>query len=260
MVKIILPYFDKLQANDEQSKKSVEFKNAGIAEWKEYQTNAQGEIQIPAEYQAIIEDLVKVFESETIPTGTKDFRTMSPNIETAMEVLYNRLLPDFKEDDISKRQVIGKQNHLDIELLLYAAYKAFDTHFDSLKTRGREAYCIRVIGILQNFLPPETAKIFCAGLYYVLGENREVDERAAGLYLQDGTTLFYSGSDFAHQKGLGFEFLICGEWRGSGWPQRRADRRSDVTQGQLMSIKNNTFQRITQHDQQQASSLTGPRT
>ncbi len=217
MVKIITPYFDKLLADLDAEEDIVEIveiegiKNAGLAQWLKYPTNANGEIQVPAAYQAIIDDLIKVFTSETMAVGNWDFRTMSPNIETAMEVLYNRLSPDYKEDDISKRRVLAKQNHLDIELLLYTAYKAYNTHFKSLKTwERRNAYCIRVIGILQNFLPPETAKIFCAGIYNVVNENRAVSTEAAGLKLKDGTS-FYSGSDFANQKGLGFEFFCSAQ-------------------------------------------------
>ncbi len=208
MVKIITPYFDKLQADDEQNEEIAAMKNAGMAQWKEYQTNAQGEIQVPADYQAIIDDLIKVFKSETIRYGI-DNRTLSADIETAMETLYSRLIPDFKEDNKSKRQVFNKQNHLDIELLLYAAYKAFETHFESFDTWGRRrSYSIRVIGILQNFLQPETAKIFCEGLFDVVERNRAVSAPAAGLKLKDGTS-FYSGADFDLRAGLGFVFLAA---------------------------------------------------
>ncbi len=260
MVKIITPYFDKLQENDEHKEESAAIRNAGMAQWLKYQTNASGEIQVPAEYQAIIDDLIKVFKSETIADGATDFRTLSANSETAMEALYNRLVPDYKEEDISKRDVFNKQNHLDIELLLYAAYKAYDTHFDSFKTwERRDAYCIRVIGILQNFLSPETAKIFCEGLYYVVEESRAVSDKAAGLKLKDGTS-FYSGSDFARRAGLGLEFLVASGGRAgigadargwgarSGWP---------AWLGKLMSNKNNNFQRITQHHEQRQTHQPG---
>ncbi len=211
MVKIIAPYFDKLQENDdEQSEESAAIKNAGLAQWLKYPADAKGEIQVPADYQAIIDGLITVFKSENIANGTTDYRTLNANIETAMDTLYNRLLPDFKEEDISKRHVFTKLNHLDVELLLYAAYKAYDAHFDSFKSwEQRNAYCIRVIGILQNFLPPETAKIFCEGLYYVVEENRAISGEAAELKLKDGTS-FYSGSDVALRLGLGFEFLAVG--------------------------------------------------
>ncbi len=223
MVKIITPYFDKLIAGidtdteeyDEEIARVKAIKNAGLAQWLKYPTDANGEIQVPVDYQAIIEDLIKVFESETIAAGTADFRTLSTNIETAMETLYNHLIPNFKEEDISKRHVFTKQNHLDVELLLYAAYKAYDTHFNLFQSwEQRDAYCIRVIGILQNSLPPETAKIFCEGIYSVVEENSAISGRAAELKLKDGTS-FYCGADFALRSGLVFEFLaLVGGRRG----------------------------------------------
>ncbi len=257
MVKIILPYFEKLQADDdEQSEESAAIKNAGLAQWLKYPADAKGEIQVPADYQAIIDDLIKVFKSETIADGTTDFRTLSANSETAMEALYTRLVPGYKEEDINKRDVFNKQNHLDIELLLYAAYKAYDTHFDSFKTwERRDAYCIRVIGILQNFLSPETAKIFCEGLYSVVEESRAVSDKAAGLKLKDGTS-FYSGSDFARRVGLGLEFLVAwaGAWGGSadGLRLSCAAWETYVKQKQQFS-ENYTTPRTT------PNSSTGPR-
>ncbi len=250
MVKIIKPYFEKLQGDDEQSEEITAMKNAGLAEWKEYQTNENDEIQVPKDYQAIIADLIKLFISEPVAVGTTDFRTLSTNIETAMETLYNRLIPDYQEEDISKRAVFNKQNHLDIELLLYEAYKAYSTHFDSLNTwERRNPYCTRVIGILQNFLSPETAKIHCEGRYFWEDPNRAVSPRAARLELKEAVS-FYSGPDFALRAGLGFQFMVFGGHtvylhrnEGGLGPQLTAT-------GKFMSNKNKNFQRMIQHHEQ----------
>ncbi len=273
MVKIILPYFEKLQTDEEQNEEIAAIKNAGMAQWLNYPTNANGEIQVPADYQAIIDDLIKVFKSEPIAVGTTDFRTLSANIETAMETLYNRLIPDFKEEDISKRHVFTKQNYLDVELLLYAAYKAYETHFSSFKTwEKRSAYSIRVIGILQNFLSPETAKIFCEGLYDVVEENKAISERAAGLKLKDGTS-FYSGSDFALRAGLGFEFLTSTTpWPASGvgvnprWVLGLGvympwldESRTPMLSGNLCQTKTKIFRELY-NTTNSANPSTGPRT
>ncbi len=63
-------------------------------------------------------------------------------------------------------------------------------------------------------LPPETAKIFCQGLSDVVDWNEDISQEAAGLKLKDGAS-FYSGSDFANQKGLGFDFFVG--YAGTGW-------------------------------------------
>ncbi len=268
MVKIITRYFDKLQADDEQNDEIAAIKNAGLSQWLELKTDAKGDIQVPADYQVIIDDLITVFTSEPIAHGTTDFRTLSFDIETAMEVLYDCLLLDFKEDDISKRRVFSKQNHLDIELLLYAAYKAYDTHFNSFKTaEQRDAYSIRVIGILQNFLQPETAKIFCEGLYYVVEENKAISHKASGLKLKDGNS-FYSGSDFALRLGLGFERLVASWGRGVLSLEARLSRgfahlASGNRRGDLGNLCHKKVQQFSENNtplQTVANTSTGPRT
>ncbi len=258
MVKIITPYFDKLLADLDAEENQTEIANiedikkTGLAQWLKYPVNAQGEIEIPADYPAIIDDLITVFTSENIANGTTDYRTLNANIETAMETLYNRLVPDYKETEISERRVFTKQNHLDIELLLYAAYKAYDTHFNSFQSwEQRSAYCIRVIGILQNFLPPETAKIFCEGLYDVVENNHDISKQAGGLKLIEGTS-FYGGSDFALRAGLGFEFVGAlrawyGLWRPcvTGYASLGWMRTARFDFGSILSNKNNNFSETT---------------
>ncbi len=207
MVKIITPYFDRLIAGAEVDEEEIArvklIKKAGLAQWFKYQIDANGEIQVPAEYQAIIDDLIRVFTSETIPTNTRDYRRLSTNIETAMETLYNRLLPDFKKEDKSERRVLTKQNYLDVELLLNAAYRTYYTRFDSFSTwEQRTAFSIRVVGILQNFLHPETAKIFCLGVFEVLNNRRS---KSAHRLKLGNVTPFYSKLDSGARVGLGFE-------------------------------------------------------
>ena len=231
MVKIITPYFEKLTKDDEQIELAQAIRNAGFGEWKKYETDARGEILIPAEYQKIINDLMQVFKSENIANGTTDYRTLSPRIETAMESLYNRLLPGYKEEE-ARRLIF---NNLDVELLLFAAYKAYDTQFDSFQTwEQRNAYCIRVIGIVQSFLSPETAKIFCEGLYYVVEENRDISARAATLKFADGKTSFYSsGPGFlATRSGLGFDHFVV---------DLEVGRSAGRCFGKNLSSKNNTI-------------------
>jgi hypothetical protein len=211
MVKILLPYYSELQADkpQEEADEIEAIKNVGLAEWLKYSLDAGKNIQIPADYQALMNGLIDVFKAEDIAPKTP-VNILSPKVETAMNELYERLLPGITNPELApeNRPVMTKENHLDVELLLLAAYKAYDERYDEFLTwEQRSAYCIRIIGIVQNFLPPETGKIFCESLYYVVEENRKISPRAEGLKLADGTTSFYAPLDLVLREGLGFDYL-----------------------------------------------------
>ncbi len=205
MIKIILPYFKRLQDDDEQSAESDAIKKAGLAQWKDYDMDEDGEIEIPANYQAIIDELIILFKAENIQTRSTQYPMpkriadvlLSADVETAMTALYNLLLP--------KERVLTQKNYLEIELLLVAAYD-YRIHFraDDRFDAKVGAYCIRVLGILQRFLQPETAKIFCEGLYHVTEKKQPISAQAAALKLKDGTA-FYPEVELALRSEVGFE-------------------------------------------------------
>ncbi|HLB43314.1 MAG TPA: hypothetical protein VJN02_10815 [Gammaproteobacteria bacterium] len=85
---------------------------------------------------------------------------------------------------------------LDPELFLYAFYKLYANHFNRFQNWDqRDHFCIKVGGWIQSLLPPETAKIFCEGLYYVVEENRAIGSRAESLKLLDGESFYRSSRD-----------------------------------------------------------------
>jgi hypothetical protein len=111
-------------------------------------------------------------------------------------------------------KAVKLDDYFDIELLFYAVCKMYDEQFNVFADwNQRQAFCIRVMGIIQSVLPPETAKALCEGLYYVMEENRPVGELAASLKLKGGQS-FYRPSRDSHV-GLGFEYL-CGALLGVG--------------------------------------------
>src|SRR3990167_5366754 len=95
-----------------------------------------------------------------------------------------------------------------------------------------------MIGLAQSVLSPETAKIFCEGLYSVVEEKRAISARAGALKLLDDELFYRLSRD--SRSGLGFEYLCAGvAWR---WPPSRSLLMgARVTFGKTMSSKNNNF-------------------
>jgi hypothetical protein len=103
-------------------------------------------------------------------------------------------------------QAVKLDDYFDIELLFYAVCQMYEEQFNVFADwNQRQAFCIRVMGLIQSVLPPETAKVLCEGMYCVVNENWPVGELAASLKLTDGQS-FYRPSRDSHC-GLGFEYL-----------------------------------------------------
>ena len=217
MVELMLPYYDKL----EQTPDVLQAKSKALSAWVFYkmQKNEEGaiEIVIPREYSIYAQSLIDVFRNETFPNGTNG--KFSEKTELAIESLFNILLP---------KRSVKLDDYLDPELFLLALYKAYNDNFALFQGNWKqlEAFCIRVIGLVQSVLSPETAKIFCEGLYYVVEESRSISPRASLLKLLSGEAFYRSG--FESRVGLGFEYLCSGRghgraglggrgWRGFAW-------------------------------------------
>ncbi len=140
MVTLITSYFDQLTQVPEYQQQAHAMKQAGLAEWREYVYLSHKErFGIPVEYHAIIDPIVAAFLNE------------ENELESIMESLYDLLL---------RKSLFTKAYHIDVELLLYAAYAGYML----LQTDAQmNAYERRVLGFLQKCVAPETAKIFCSG-------------------------------------------------------------------------------------------------
>ena len=157
MLQFLLPYYDKIA--DKNPAHTA--KQEALTAWSLYEIkkNAQNEeeIVIPKEYTDYAESLIKVFTKETFPNGIDHYGhgELSEQTESALTQLFNKLLP---------KQAV-KADYIDIELFLLAFYKAYVAHFRSFNNwNQRDAFCIRVIGLIQSTLTPRTAKIFCESL------------------------------------------------------------------------------------------------
>jgi hypothetical protein len=187
MIQLLAPYHDKA---DEV-----------LSAWSFYEmdSNAEGEetIVITPAYVDIIQNMITVFTQETFTENKCCAAT-----DDALSQFRDMLLPE---------HAVNLDNYFDIELLLYAAFKLYNDRFDDFQNwEQRDAFCIGVIGFIESLVTPETAKIFCEGLYYVVEENRKIKARATLLKLLDEESFYHSSRE--SRSGLGFDF-IC-EWRG----------------------------------------------
>ena len=218
MIKILLPYYDKLVAacvTPEQKEEMTTAKALEMSEWQEYEIKVnevdendadEVEFVIPPAYADIIQNLINVFSQEALPEDSPE-KHLSPTAEAALNQLFNMLLPE---------QAVKLDDYFDIELLFYAVCNMYNEQFNVFADwNQRRAFCIRVMGIIQSVLPPETAKVLCEGLYYVMEENRPLGELAAALKLKGGQP-FYRSSRDSHS-GLGFEYF-CGAGGSCAWP------------------------------------------
>lgn len=231
MIELLLPYYDKL----EQTEEVIKAKADALSAWKAYEMQKneetdEDEIVIPREYADYAQSLIKVFKEETFPNGVKG--KFSEKTEDALKLLFDILLP---------KKATKLDDYIDPELLLLALYKAYRDQFRTFQNwEQRDAFCVRMIGLAQSVLSPETAKIFCEGLYYVVEENRGISARAKALKLLDGESFYRASRESL--TGLGFEFLCSGH----GCPEFVrvvvAWLGPDVGLfGKTMSSKNNNF-------------------
>ncbi len=238
MIELLLPYYDKL----EQTEDVIKVKTEALSAWVFYETkkNAQNEdeIIIPEDYAAYAQSLIEAFKEESFPHGIPGYAGVPMNIalsektDSALESLFNLLLP---------KKAVKLDNYIDPELFLLALYKTYRGNFNAFQNwEQRDAFCIRMIGLAQNVLSPETAKIFCEGLYYVVEENRKISGRADSLKLLDGGT-FYRPSR-ASRSGFGFEYFAEADGAiamdgAGGWAESRRF-------GKSMSSKSNKLSEI----------------
>lgn len=188
-----------------------------LSQWAIYEICKVGEVDeiiIPQHIADYAQYLIDQFIAEPFPNvlvnGKPDLLHLSDKSEFAIKCLFELLCPN---------NVVKLDNLLDVELLLLAVYKAYANNFYNFygfqNWEQRNAFCIRVIGLIQSVLTPETAKMFCEGIDDVnesIGLNRlifnePVSNLAEQLKLKGGES-FYHSSRTSHL-GLGFDFF-CG--------------------------------------------------
>lgn len=201
MTKLLFSYYDKLETTDTLQ----EEKMAALSAWPTYKTQIEDDriFIIPQEYIDYLQWLVNLFIAETFPYGTNTYVRLSEETEAGLSCLFNLLSP--------KSAIQLDERYVDVELLLLTAYKMYDDHFTFFDNHENlhkaNAFCIRVIGLIQGALTPDTAKFLCEGLNVYFSKNDIINARAASLQLCHGKP-FYRPSRDSHT-GSGFEYF-CG--------------------------------------------------
>lgn len=238
IIELLLSFHGDLEQTDEV----IQIKNTALSGWKSYEI-VNDEIIIPAEYDMLAKSLIQVFTEEIFPNGVPGRNNIPLNIELsdpteqAIVALLNLLAP---------KKAVALDQHIDVELLLLAVYRAYLKHFDSFNDDWQKlnVFCIRIIGLIQSALIPETGKIFCEGLQDVVialdaGNERKICDRAANLKLLSGDEFYRISRDA--RIGCGFDFLcgVFGALHGGAHPNAVGSR----TFGKTMSSKDKRFSR-----------------
>lgn len=233
MIELLLSYYDKLRENNIVKKARIR----ALSAWScyEIQKSPYGKdvIVIPQEYASYAQSLIDVFIKEIFSD-----QKLSKATEAALALLFNRLLP---------KNAMKLDGYLDMELLLLAIYRGYLDNFDAFHYdwKQMDAFCIRVIGLIQSVLAPEIAQILCEGFINILtamqkGEEKELSKEAATYHLKDGQS-FYSSTRKA-SRGFGFEFFCGINGNFSSYSRRRNTFRiSHHVLEKIMLNKNKKF-------------------
>jgi hypothetical protein len=242
MTQLLLSYYDKLP----QTKDVIITKEQALSACKLYEMqrneNGEDEIVIPEDYARLAKSLVDVFREEKFPNGVPGLNKIPRNIELsaptelALTHLIDRLVP---------KAVVKLDQHIDVELLQLAIYKAYvkNSIFFNYHLNRLDALCIRVMGLIKTALIPETGEIECEGLYEFVtamerGEEIEISPLAAAHKFKGGEEFYRSSRD--SREGQGFEF-VCNF---VGMATGRATAASLLAEGcfsKTMSNKNDKF-------------------
>ncbi len=216
MIKTLLEFFPALLANTEFSERARSVLHAGLNQWPDFTINQTGEIQPPEEYTLLCTNLVTQLMQHPFSTDPRfvNYAHLCDEFEDQMDLLYSILIPNFDADDDIQDIKTPDNKTVDIELLLIAAIQTYCRNiFRTLLNHPEQAsYCIRVIGLLQKFLPKETARFFsqvskAAPSLPSLSPNLE-------LTLWNNKPYYDPRADLKDRLGLGFSFSVPGMVRG----------------------------------------------
>lgn len=215
MTKLLLYYVNQLEdkfrliSDTQSSNKLNAIKLNAFKSWQPYNryTDLQGNIEIdfPDEYRFYLQYLISVFKHTTI--NNRNFANLDVRTEESLLELLDKLVPT------TGGQI---EEHLDPELFLFAAYIIYKENFREFQSwEQRDAFAIRVIGLIQSTLIKETANIFCRGLQNTVDNfigqaafelNPSVEIKLREYIGVDKTFDFYRSSKDSREK-LGFNFL-----------------------------------------------------
>jgi hypothetical protein len=182
MVRLILPYFEKLEKRDviEDGKKEAQ------RQWDEV-SDAISKQEKNLDH--IIQPLVTVLSKETLSNGSKDDKLIdriSEETITTFSEFVKKILPD---------EAFTLDNYVDTEKLLVAAHNVFGMQCHTFQDQNqREIFQILVINFLQSVQNPELVKALWKNLYnelyFVTEKKSSISVHADSLMAGENKTLF----------------------------------------------------------------------
>lgn len=223
MTSHLFPYFDKQpELKLTRCQQWVKSDPLTAAEQKIMQDHYVEKYFLPLIVTLSGDNTIQVLMERNNETGLyKEGRVLNPSPETqlALDDFRKKVLPEqtIDLDRLDTPKSLGQlDNYVNIEQLFIAAYRAYETHFNTFQNWDqRYAYSICVIGFIIPLFGPEDGKKFCKGLYYIVN-NIEPDQpnpNASSLQLADGHSFYRSSRISLH--GAGFNFL-CDTFAGVG--------------------------------------------
>lgn len=215
VIETLLHYLDKSEKDldIEERKQLLDIKTEALTSWTNYTYGINEQsidtIIIPPQYQSYLQSLIDIFNQETFPNGV-NFKDLSPRTESALNDLLNKLVPE---------QAVKIDDYLDVDLFLYAAYNLYANNLNRFQSWDKQdAFCIRVLGLIQSAQRRQTAEIFCQGLYAVVVHNAKINTPTnLKLSYTTGTIDFYH-SHRNSRENLGFDY-VAGSWEGLAEPR-----------------------------------------
>lgn len=198
MVKLLLPYFEKIEGGKALAEKM----------WAHSDKLREKQIQKSKDYD--FKGLIDVIATETFPNGI-EISTQGTDGETIITQFSDETenkLAAFRAVVLAATAVLG--DSYDINELLKAALEAYDKHFKTFTGvnvwNQRAIFCVKVIGFIQSLLPREDAEVWCEGIWDVVNVNKKISARARKLKLRGGKDYYCTRR--TPVAGLGREYFI----------------------------------------------------
>lgn len=166
-----------------------------LSAWESYQIE-NSKIVISEVYGNYAKHLIDIISQENFPH--LEFKQFNNETKFTLSLLRNFLFPN---------KAVKLDNYFNIELLLLAVYKTFLENFDNLTLQQQIICNIRLVGLIQSALSPETAKVLCSGF----GSNLMQDQgllliKSVNDYFINPVNQSFYRNDCDSMIGLGYTF------------------------------------------------------
>jgi len=215
MVKVLLPYLKNIKPTQVE-------KHWTLPVLDEKQRTAL-EVKIQDKYiEKLLLPLIRIISKDTkvrvvVKGNVYEVQHLGAETANALEDVRKKLLNDKTIKLLFLQEALNQENYYDVIQLLWAAYRAYDTHFNDLQDwNRRDLYGICVAGFILPLVHPEIGKMYCESFYDVINSGQAISAWAMQLKLVGGGLDFYRSSR-SSRSGQGFEFLCSIFGRALRW-------------------------------------------